>query len=122
MKHILLILLVVTAPLHAQQGPRDLHSYFSPKGGCTQAVVDVLNSAKKSVRVQAYSFTSAPIARALVDAKKRGIDVQVIGTGLQNLSDWFDSSTQLHFYESVAAMLPRAFPSNRLFTKIKLGR
>jgi phosphatidylserine/phosphatidylglycerophosphate/cardiolipin synthase-like enzyme len=28
--------------------------------------------------VQAYSFTSAPIAKALVDAKKRGVKVQVI--------------------------------------------
>jgi len=78
MKHILLILLIAAAPLYAQQGPQDLHSYFSPKGGCTQAIVDVLGTAKKSVLVQAYSFTSAPIARALVDAKKRGVDVQVI--------------------------------------------
>jgi phosphatidylserine/phosphatidylglycerophosphate/cardiolipin synthase-like enzyme len=28
--------------------------------------------------VQAYSFTSAPIANALVDAHKRGVNVQVI--------------------------------------------
>ena len=28
--------------------------------------------------VQAYSFTSAPIAKALVDAHKRGVDVRVI--------------------------------------------
>ena len=28
--------------------------------------------------VQAYSFTSAPIAKALTDAKKRGVNVQVI--------------------------------------------
>jgi phosphatidylserine/phosphatidylglycerophosphate/cardiolipin synthase-like enzyme len=28
--------------------------------------------------VQAYSFTSAPIAKALVDAHKRGVKVQVI--------------------------------------------
>ena len=80
MKRLLLslCLLLAVLPLHAQQGPQDLHSYFSPNGGCTQAVVDSLNAAKKSVLVQAYSFTSAPIARALVDAKKRGVDVQVI--------------------------------------------
>jgi phosphatidylserine/phosphatidylglycerophosphate/cardiolipin synthase-like enzyme len=30
------------------------------------------------VRVQAYSFTSAPIAKALVDASKRGVHVEVI--------------------------------------------
>jgi phosphatidylserine/phosphatidylglycerophosphate/cardiolipin synthase-like enzyme len=40
--------------------------------------VDQLNGGKKQVLVQAYSFTSAPIAKALVDAKKRGVNVQVI--------------------------------------------
>jgi phosphatidylserine/phosphatidylglycerophosphate/cardiolipin synthase-like enzyme len=28
--------------------------------------------------VRAYSFTSAPIAKALVDAKKRGVDTEII--------------------------------------------
>ncbi len=52
--------------------------YFSPKGGCTEAVVENLNKATSSVLVQAYSFTSAPIARALVDAKRRGLQIQVL--------------------------------------------
>ena len=78
MKRILLALCLLAVPLRAQQGPQDLHSFFSPNGGCTQAVVDQLNGAKKQVLVQAYSFTSTPIARALVDAKRRGVDVQVI--------------------------------------------
>jgi len=51
---------------------------FSPKGGCTEAVVDALNEAKSTVLVQAYSFTSAPIARALVDAHRRGVKVDVL--------------------------------------------
>jgi len=78
MKRLLLAIFLASLPLQAQQGPRDLHPYFSPNGGCTQAVVDQLNGAKKQVLVQAYSFTSAPIARALVDAKHKGVDVQVI--------------------------------------------
>jgi phosphatidylserine/phosphatidylglycerophosphate/cardiolipin synthase-like enzyme len=40
--------------------------------------VDVLGQATNSVLVQAYSFTSAPIAKALVDAHRRGVKVQVI--------------------------------------------
>lgn len=51
---------------------------FTPGGDCAQAVVKAIDSAKKSVEVQAYSFTSAPIAKALVEAHRRGIDVQVI--------------------------------------------
>jgi phosphatidylserine/phosphatidylglycerophosphate/cardiolipin synthase-like enzyme len=52
--------------------------YFSPKGGCTEAVVAALDKAKTSVLVQAYSFTSAPIAKALVDAARRGVQVEVV--------------------------------------------
>ena len=56
----------------------DIQVRFSPHGGCTEAVVENLNHATNSVLVQAYSFTSTPIAKALVDAKKRGVMVQVI--------------------------------------------
>lgn len=52
--------------------------YFSPAGGCTESVVGAIHRAGKEIRVQAYSFTSAPIAAALVDAHRRGVDVRVI--------------------------------------------
>jgi len=52
--------------------------YFSPHGGGQQAIVDAIGLAKESVHVQAYSFTSASIAKALVDAAKRGVKVEVI--------------------------------------------
>jgi len=41
-------------------------------------VVDALNAARQSVLVHAYSFTSAPIAKALVEAHKRGVRVEAI--------------------------------------------
>jgi phosphatidylserine/phosphatidylglycerophosphate/cardiolipin synthase-like enzyme len=56
----------------------DIQVYFSPQGGCTEAVVANLDKATNTVLVQAYSFTSAPIAQALVDAHKRGVNVEVI--------------------------------------------
>jgi phosphatidylserine/phosphatidylglycerophosphate/cardiolipin synthase-like enzyme len=37
-----------------------------------------INAAKKTIFVQAYSFTSAPIAKALVDAAKHGVSVVVV--------------------------------------------
>lgn len=52
--------------------------FFSPKGGCTQAIIDTINQAKSEVLVQAYSFTSQPIAEALVNAHKRNIKVEII--------------------------------------------
>jgi phosphatidylserine/phosphatidylglycerophosphate/cardiolipin synthase-like enzyme len=52
--------------------------YFSPRGGCTDAIINAIEQAKTEILVQAYSFTSAPIAKALVNAYKKGINVQVI--------------------------------------------
>lgn len=52
--------------------------YFSPYGGATEAVVKEINNAKSEILVQAYSFTSAPIAKALVSAGKRGIKIEVV--------------------------------------------
>jgi phosphatidylserine/phosphatidylglycerophosphate/cardiolipin synthase-like enzyme len=51
---------------------------FSPKGGCMDAVVRELKRARREVLVQAYSFTADPITLALVDAKKRGAQVDIL--------------------------------------------
>ncbi len=34
--------------------------YFSPRGGCTEAIIDQIENAEDAILVQAYSFTSAP--------------------------------------------------------------
>jgi len=52
--------------------------YFSPDGGCTDAIVNAIDNARSNIFVQAYSFTSAPISKALLNAHKRGIQVEVI--------------------------------------------
>jgi phosphatidylserine/phosphatidylglycerophosphate/cardiolipin synthase-like enzyme len=58
--------------------PLQLSVRYSPKGGCTEAVVMELNRARHEILVQAYSFTSKPIAQALVDAKTRGVHVEIL--------------------------------------------
>ena len=52
--------------------------YFSPKGGCTEAIVKELGRAKRLILVQAYPLTSAPIAKALLDAHKYGVKVEIL--------------------------------------------
>jgi phosphatidylserine/phosphatidylglycerophosphate/cardiolipin synthase-like enzyme len=51
---------------------------FSPRGGCTDSIVDQINAAKSEILVQAHSFTSASIAKALLNAYKRGVKVEAI--------------------------------------------
>ena len=68
MRYCLSFVIAVLTTLQLQALPlsqSQVQVYFSPKGGCTDAVVNALNKAKKTILVQAYSFTSPPIAAVL---------------------------------------------------------
>lgn len=56
----------------------DMEVAFSPDRGATELVVRTIESAQKNVRVAAYSFTSKPIAVALLADSRRGVDVRVV--------------------------------------------
>lgn len=51
---------------------------FTPGEDCTALIVNAIKKAKSSLYLQAYSFTSAPIAQAILQAKDRGIEVKAI--------------------------------------------
>lgn len=78
----------------------EISAFFSPKGGCTDAIVAELSRARKTVRLQAYSFTSAAIAKALADAHARGVDVRVI----------LDKSQRTERYSSATFLLNHSIP------------
>ncbi len=78
----LVFLLTVFSPLCY---PNDLilnntqtNVFFSPKGGCTEAIVNEINNSQSEVPVLTYSFTSAPAAKASVEVHKRRAKVQAI--------------------------------------------
>lgn len=58
--------------------PPSVSAFYSPKGGCTEAVVRELQQARREILVQAYSFTSKPIADALIGAKARGVRIEIL--------------------------------------------
>jgi phosphatidylserine/phosphatidylglycerophosphate/cardiolipin synthase-like enzyme len=74
--------------------------YFSPHGGCTESIIRELNKAQITVLVQAYSFTSAPITKALLNAHKRGVKVEVI----------LDKSQKTQKYSSATFLLNAGIP------------
>jgi phosphatidylserine/phosphatidylglycerophosphate/cardiolipin synthase-like enzyme len=57
---------------------------FTPWDDAEAAIVATLASARRSIRVQAYAFTSRPIAQALVDARRRGVEVAVLADAEMN--------------------------------------
>jgi phosphatidylserine/phosphatidylglycerophosphate/cardiolipin synthase-like enzyme len=82
MKNLLALILALLAGCAAQSQQKEpvpnWSVCFSPKGGCTEAIVKELGRAKRLVLVQAYSLTSAPIAKALVDAHRYGVKVEIL--------------------------------------------
>jgi phosphatidylserine/phosphatidylglycerophosphate/cardiolipin synthase-like enzyme len=60
------------------RGRATIEVAFSPDMGATDLVVKAIAEAHQSIRVAAYSFTSKPIAQALLAAHKRGVDVKVV--------------------------------------------
>jgi phosphatidylserine/phosphatidylglycerophosphate/cardiolipin synthase-like enzyme len=70
--------------------------YFSPKGGATDAVVREIDHARNEIFIQAYSFTSAPIAKALVNAHKRGVRIEVILDKSQRTQKYSSSDFLAH--------------------------
>ena len=57
---------------------------FSPAGTALPMIVRGIEQAKTSILVAAYSFTSKPIATALVAAQRRGVRVAVVADKAQN--------------------------------------
>jgi phosphatidylserine/phosphatidylglycerophosphate/cardiolipin synthase-like enzyme len=80
-------LLSIASPALAEQPAWTV--CFTPGQDCTGLVVDAIASARRSILVQAYSFTSVPILAALKTAHARGIDVEVI---VDKTSAWVSKS------------------------------
>jgi phosphatidylserine/phosphatidylglycerophosphate/cardiolipin synthase-like enzyme len=76
------LLLALAMPAWAEapqsfQGQGTLEAGFAPWDDVEAMVVRAIQGARKQILVQAFSFTSRPIARALIAARARGVDVQV---------------------------------------------
>ncbi|WP_414500554.1 phospholipase D family protein [Zymobacter sp. IVIA_12111.31 C1] len=51
---------------------------FSPEGTASALVLDVINNAKRSLRMLSYVMTSPDIVNALIAAKQRGVNILVV--------------------------------------------
>jgi phosphatidylserine/phosphatidylglycerophosphate/cardiolipin synthase-like enzyme len=87
------LIYLVRVVYHRFHAPLHLAAHFSPHGGCTDVIVRELRGARREVQVLAYGFTSRPIAQALIDAKLRGVHVDVV----LDHSNEHDPHSDLHF-------------------------
>ncbi len=57
-------------------GNTTIRTFFSPKGGGTEAILDVLNRAQKSISFMTFSFTDKDVANLMVAKKQAGLRVE----------------------------------------------
>jgi phosphatidylserine/phosphatidylglycerophosphate/cardiolipin synthase-like enzyme len=57
---------------------RDIAVFFSPDGGCLEGIVWQIQSARRSIDVQAFMLSTKRIAEPLIAASRRGVKVRVI--------------------------------------------
>lgn len=59
-------------------GEMVVQTCFSPQRKCSAHIIREIDQAKKELLVAVYAFTSDDLAGALIQAKKRGLSIQVI--------------------------------------------
>jgi phosphatidylserine/phosphatidylglycerophosphate/cardiolipin synthase-like enzyme len=59
-----------------EEGTAPVTAFFSPAGGAEAAVLGQIAAAQRSIHVLAFSFTSEPIAAAVVARARQGLDVR----------------------------------------------
>lgn len=75
---IFLLLALLCDVVFAKTCHVEVNVCFTPGEKCEDKIADFINKSEYSILVQAYSFTSPLLAKALVDAHHRGVDVQII--------------------------------------------
>jgi len=73
-----ILLLSWTQPITPARGDMVVRTCFSPQGKCSTYIRREIEQAKQELLVAVYAFTSDELARALIQAKNRGISVRVI--------------------------------------------
>lgn len=73
-----LLLAASAAPAETVKGISSADVFFSPRGGLCTAVIAEIDKARSEVILHAHSFPSYEIAKALADARERGVKVTVL--------------------------------------------
>jgi phosphatidylserine/phosphatidylglycerophosphate/cardiolipin synthase-like enzyme len=76
MKKIFLIIMLLGAVNICVAG--DIKVYFSPNGGCQQAVISEIKKAAHTIDIAMYYLSSRDIAQALVKARENNVRVRIV--------------------------------------------
>lgn len=73
-----ILVLVMSLTVTCAAADMVVQACFSPQARCSAHILREIELAKKELLVAVYAFTSDELASALVQAKKRGVAVQIV--------------------------------------------
>ncbi len=80
-RYLLLLLLVCFVPLHAAKAAGEKNAcevLFSPDDHLAERLISLIDEEEKSIFIASYAFSHTKIALALCEAKKRGVQIELI--------------------------------------------
>jgi phosphatidylserine/phosphatidylglycerophosphate/cardiolipin synthase-like enzyme len=77
---------------------------FSPQGRCSAHIIREIEKAQKELLIAVYAFTNDELARAVAQARKRGVSVQIV---LDREFDAANDKSQGRFLEGQKISLKR---------------
>jgi phospholipase D len=78
MKTLFVLVIFYILPVFADINPSYSVCFTPPHKQCGHFISNHINQAKESIYVQAYGFTHTEIIDSLIEAKKRGVIVEII--------------------------------------------
>lgn len=104
--------LTITIPnqITAQETKPAWQVYFSPRGGATDAILNQLRSAKKTVLIHAYEITSPKIEKEIGEAHRRGLKIEIIIDNTRSTAK--DSRAIFLYKQGVRVLTDRKHPKS----------
>ncbi len=100
---VLVLVALILFPV-ASRSEMVVQACFSPQGRCSSYIVRELENAKKEILVAIYAFTSDELANAIVQARKRGVSIQVV---VDREFDAVNGKSKAKFLEAQKILLRR---------------
>lgn len=74
----IILILILLFPISSYAIEANVLPCFTPGQRCDNLIISEIDSAQRTIYVQAYQLTSTPISSALAKANRRGVKVRII--------------------------------------------
>src|SRR3954471_9681061 len=83
---LILLVVLIAGGVPARAEKAEVQAAFTPGDNIAAMIIERIREARGTIRMQAYLFTDRRIANALVGAARRGVRVDIVADGSQQVT------------------------------------